>query len=62
ANTAGLLPIYFHKKELKLRKKRLKEMAGRQLVAGATLEAIEAAQAAVAAATMIATTTVVTSS
>ena len=62
ADAAEMLPIYFDKKRLKGRKPRIKQLGSGQLVAGATREAIEAAQAAVAAATVIATTTVVTTS
>jgi len=50
AHAAQMLPIHFPKKELKQRKERLARIVGGDLIGGATLAAVRAAQSAVRAA------------
>ena len=64
AHSTGMLPIYFDKHLLRPNKQRIKRIAGGELIGGATKEAVEAAQMAIAMAGAAATvtTTVVTTS
>ncbi len=60
AHATGMLGIHFDKRDLKRRKKRIKQIASGEAVGGATKAAVEAVQAALMAAQTAATVAMIT--
>jgi len=55
AHASGMLPVHFDKKQLKERKRRIEQITSGEVVGGATLRAVQEAQAAAMAAITAAT-------